>query len=62
MAEQGAQDVVKFHKKRSAVIFHCVVEDLVEIEQFTEEMQRKPKWRFNMKENEDQFCFFCCIN
>ena len=57
MAEQVARDVVKFRKKRSAVIFHCEVEDLVEIEQFTEEMQ-KPKWRFNMKENEGQFCFF----
>ena len=52
MAEQVARDVVKFRKERSAVIFHCEVEDLVDIEQFTEEMQRKPKWRFNMKENE----------
>ena len=52
MAEQGSLDVVKFRKERSAVIFHCEVEDLVDIEQFIEEMQRKPKWRFNLKENE----------
>ena len=34
MAEQVARDVVKFHKKRSAVIFHCEVEDSVDIERF----------------------------
>ena len=62
IAEQVAQDVVKFRKERSAVIFHCEVDDLVDIEQFTEEMQRKPKWRFDMKENEGQFCFLSCIN
>ena len=52
MAEQVAQDVVKFRKKRSAVIFHCEVEDLVDFERFTEEMLRKPKWRCNIKEKE----------
>ena len=52
VAEQVAQDVVKFRKERSAVIFHCEVQDLMDIEEFTEEMQRKPKWRFNRKEKE----------
>ena len=52
MVEQVAQDVVKFRQERSAVIFHCELGDLVDIEEFTEETQRKPKWPFNMKEKE----------
>ena len=32
MAEQVAHDVVKLRKERSAVIFNCEVEELVDIE------------------------------
>ena len=52
MAEQVAQDVVNFRKERFAVIFNCEVGDLVDIEEFIEETQRKPKWPINMKEKE----------
>ena len=37
---------------KCAETFHCEVEDLVDMEETTEDVNQKPKWRFDLEEKD----------
>ena len=56
-AEEVAKGADKVRKQinvaiKYAATFHCEVENLVAMEEITEEMKQKPKWRLHLTESE----------
>ena len=53
MAERAVKVRKHMHAAmKCAETFHCEVEDLVDMEETTEDVNQKPKWRFDLEEKE----------